>query len=192
MTRRQPGFTLLEVLIAVAVLGTLILLLNQGVAFGLRANITQQRAETRHGDLEAVDRAIRQLIAQAYPGTSQESVPFSGTASSLTLVSELPAASDGRRQPVDARLFVANAALRLRWTPRRHVTLFGPQPAPQELVLLNGVSALQFAYFNGANFTTSWSGERLPVLVRVTLRFQDENRKWPPIEVAPAREALDQ
>lgn len=188
----RRGFTLLELLIAVAVLGLVIVLLDQGVAFGLRATATQQQTQDRHGDLDAVDRALRQLIAQADPGSFPEPPPFRGTQSSVTLVSELPIAATGGRERVDAELLAAGDQLRLRWTRRRHVTPFGPAPRPQELVLLTGVRALDLSYFDGKTWNTAWSGDRLPLLVRATLRFTDDRRRWPPIEVAPAREALGQ
>ena len=187
MTGLRRGFTLLELLIAVAVLGLVIVLLDQGVAFGLRATLVQQQRQGRQGDLEAVDRTIRQLIAAADPGVFPQPPPFRGAPASVTLVSELPTAEPQR---VDAALLVAGNKLRLRWTKRRHVTLLGPPPAPQEIVLLDGVRALDMAYFDGAGWSSGWTGQRLPLLVRATLRFTDERRRWPPIEAAPAREAL--
>lgn len=192
MTGLRRGFTLLELLVAVAVLALIVVLLNQGVLFGLRAAATQQRAEERHGDLDAIDRAIRELVAHADPGIYPEPAPFRGGAGSLTLVTELPRPSDGERERVDARLYVSGDALRLSWIPHRHVTLFGPAPPPRELVLLTGVASLQLAYFDGRAFASSWSADRLPLLVRATMRFDDERRRWPPIEVAPAREKLEQ
>jgi general secretion pathway protein J len=93
MTGGRRGFTLLEVLIAVLVLGLLILLLDQGFAFGVRAAATQQRAQARHGDLEAVDRTIRNMIGQADPGMLPQTAPFRGTASSLTWATVLPDAA---------------------------------------------------------------------------------------------------
>ena len=190
--RERTGFTLLELLIAVGVLGLVIVLLNQGVAFGLRATGTQRQSQERHGDLEAVDRAIRHLIAHADPGIYPEPPLFRGAAGGLTLVSELATEATGERQRVEAALVVAGDQLRLRWTRRRHVTPFGPAPAAQEVRLLGGVRGLEMGYFNGTAWASSWSGERLPLLVRATIRFADERRRWPPIEVAPAREASGQ
>jgi general secretion pathway protein J len=186
MTRR--GFTLLEVLIAIVVLGLVIVLLDQGVAFGVRAAATQQRTEATHGDLEAVDRAIRQLIAQADPGIAPAPPLFRGLSGSLALVTLLPTGAEPER--VDALLFHAGDDLRLRWTRRRHVLPFGPPPAPQERVLLTGVSGLALAYSDGSTWVSSWTALRLPALIRVTLKFDDPRRRWPPIEVAPVREAL--
>lgn len=188
----RRGFTLLELLIAIVVLGLVIVLLDQGVAFGLRATATQQRQQDRHGDLEAVDRAIRHLVAQADPGIFPEPPPFRGTAHTLTLVSDLPAAATGADERVDAMLLLTGSQLRLRWTRRRHVTPFGPAPRPRETVLLDGVRSFDLAYYDGTAWASSWTADHLPILVRATMRFTDERRHWPPLEIAPAREALGQ
>ncbi len=192
MIALRRGFTLLELLIAVAVLGLVIVLLDQGVAFGLRATATQQQVQDRHGDLEAVDRALRQLIAKADPGFFPEPPPFRGTAGDVTFVSELANSPTGERERVDARLLLSGDQLRLRWTKRRHVVPFGPPPQPQDLLLLTGIKSLDIAYFNGVAWASTWQGERLPQLIRVTLRFTDDRRRWPPIEIAPSREAIGQ
>jgi hypothetical protein len=70
------------------------------------------------------------------------------------------------------------------------VILFGPAPKPEDLALLSGVRALQLAYLGPSGWSSAWTGPHLPPLVRVTLRFTDPGRKWPPIEVAPVRQPL--
>ncbi len=188
---RARGFTLLELLVAVAVLGMLIVLLNQGVAFGLRATSMQGRVDERQGDLEAVDRALRQLVGRADPGVFPEPATLRGTAESISMVTELPNPVDGQRERVEATIGVSGGQLRLRWRPRRHAEAFGPPPPARDLVLLTGVSALQLGYASGDGWKSSWTGERLPGLVRLKIVFADKARHWPPIVAAPMREALE-
>src|SRR5918997_799427 len=64
---RQAGFTLLEVLVALAVLGFLTLGLAGGVRFGLGAWDSQARLIDRTGDLDVADRALRRIVAQLVP-----------------------------------------------------------------------------------------------------------------------------
>ena len=195
MSRRSPrGFTLLELLIAVAVLGIIIVLMNQGVAFGLRATSMQDRVSDRQGGLDAVDRTLRQLISRADPGIFPEPATLRGGADSVSMVTELPVPPGDQQQRVAATLRTEGGQLLLRWTPQRHVERFGPAPRPQEMVLLSGVSAIQLAYFgSGASaWAPSWTGDALPALVRIKLVFASRSRHWPSIVTAPLREALQQ
>lgn len=194
MTRRQAGFTLLEILIAVAVLGMLLVLLNQGVAFGLRAAAMQRRADAgAAADMPAVDAALRRMIAAADPGIFPEPASLKGTARSLSLITEMPG-PDGMRQRVDATVFASGGQLRLRWRPHRHVTWFANQPAAQEMTLLDGVSGLQFAFAapGNAEWRASWTADTLPALVRVQITFERPKQHWPPILAAPLLEPLGQ
>jgi general secretion pathway protein J len=191
--KRPAGFTLLELLIAVAVLGTVLVLLNQGVQFGLRATALQARVKERKGDLEAVDRAIRGLIAHADPGMFPEPASLRGTEDAVSLTTELPSPEGGEPRRVAATLLAADGQLRLRWVPLRHVQLFGPAPAAQEMALLEGVTGLRVAYFarGGSGWVPTWNGETLPALVSVQIVLAAE-RHWPPILTAPLLEPLEQ
>lgn len=187
--RRDGGFTLLEVLVALVVLGFLMAGLAGGIRLGLRAWGAQDRAIAAHADLDAVDRALRHLISQADPGDPTHAAGIGGTASRLALVTRLPAASD---RAVEAALFVdAGHHLVLRWTPRRFGRPIGPPPPAQQTALLDGVDAAQFAYWarNGeGGWRGAWDGNDPPALIRVHLRFTDAARHWPDIVAAPARE----
>src|SRR5215813_3519837 len=65
----QRGFTLLEVLVGLSLLGLLITGLVKGTQLGLAAFDQQSRQVERHADLDTVHRGLRQLIAQARPGS---------------------------------------------------------------------------------------------------------------------------
>ena len=188
----KPGFTLLELLVAVAVLGMLLVLLNQGVDFGIHAAALQERRQQHSADLPPVETALRRLLANADPGIYPEPAPFEGTSRSLALLTQVPGA-DGLPQPTTATLLVATGQLRLRWTRHRHVERFGPVPKPQTLVLLDGVEAIQLDYFDRAKaaWRSDWQAETLPALVRLRLVFTRSDRHWPPLIVALPREALE-
>lgn len=190
--RRSAGFTLLELLVAVAVLGMLLVLLEQGVGFALNASVLQVRRQERTADLPAADAAIRRLLAAADPGTYPEPAPFLGTATTLTVLTEIPG-PDGLPQPADATLFAASDQLRLRWTLHHHVERFGNLPQSLEMALLDGVRSVRFDYFAAVSGTwdTVWRGDALPRLIRLQLNFVKPDRHWPPIIVALRREPLE-
>lgn len=194
--RRDAGFTLLEILVAVSVLGVVLVLLTQGVQFGLRATRMQAEFRDRQGDLEVIDRALRRMVALADPGTYPEPPTLRGAARALSFTTELPVYGAAVAQRADVALSAEAGRLLLRWTPHRHVEPFGAAPAWQETMVLDGVERVEFAYraagASGA-WSSSWDADRLPSLVRIRIVFPDRSgRRWPPILVAPVREAAEQ
>jgi general secretion pathway protein J len=91
--RSDCGFTLLEVLVAVVVFGCLVVGLAQGVRFGLRAWNAEARAASAQGDLDALDNALRDMIAAMAPAGDPDPASLNGTSDTLAKVTELPMAS---------------------------------------------------------------------------------------------------
>lgn len=194
--KRDAGFTLLEVLVAISVLGVVLVLLTQGVQFGLRATRMQAEFRDRHGDMEVIDRALRRMIALTDPGTYPEPPTLRGTARTLSFTTELPIHGAGPSLLADVALSARPGRLLLRWTPHRHVELFGAAPAWQETIILDGVERVEFAYrapgASGA-WASTWNADSLPSLIRIRIVFLDgSGRRWPPIVAAPVREAAEQ
>lgn len=191
MIHRQPGgFTLLEVLVALVVLGFMMAGLAQGVRFGTRAWDTQARVIAERGELDAVDRALRRLIERMAPGRDREPAGVRGEADRLAFTSELPLAASAIARAADVAILVGGGRLVLRWTPHLHARRLGPDPVPTEEVLLHGVARVEFAYWAPAGAWTSvWSERAPPALVRVRVVFPEgDRRRWPDIVAAPLRE----
>ncbi|MBV9784138.1 MAG: prepilin-type N-terminal cleavage/methylation domain-containing protein [Acidisphaera sp.] len=192
MRQRQAGFTLLEILVALVVLGVLVLGLTQGVQFGLKAWATQSRTTARRDDLDAVDRALRRLITHMDPGGETESPHVTGTSGSFAFTSDLPAAASAlETRRVDVALGVERGRLVMRWTPHLHVVRFTPA-VPTEAELLRGVDHLEISYLRapgkGAGWQSAWTWDDLPELVRIRLVFaKGDPRHWPEIVAAPMR-----
>ena len=189
----DAGFTLLEILVALVVLGFLMAGLSGGVRLGMRAWDSQARAVAAHDELDGVDRALRRLIAGIDPGDRTHKAGVSGTPGSLTMTTELPTAADSRM--ADARLQVDGAGrLVLRWTPRAPGVPLAPPPPVQQAELLRGVKRLQLAYWPDAlekdappGWHDTWNGRFAPALIRIRLVL-DGGRNWPDLVAAPARD----
>lgn len=192
----DAGFTLLELLVAIAVMGIVLLLLNQGLQFGLRAAQLQAGVRDRNGDIEAVDHALRRMVALADPGIFPEPATLQGNAATLAFTTELPLHGDGRLQRADVALSAVAGQLRLRWTPYRHNEAFAAPPAWQETVMLDGVERIELAYWARAGsggWSSVWKAGTLPALIRIRIVFDGSSgRHWPPIVAAPVREALEE
>lgn len=192
----EAGFTLLEILAAVAVLGLVMALLGQGVRFGLGAWIRQAVFGARVEDLDTVDRTVRELIGQMDPGSLfKDSPKIVGSQSRLAFISKLPAAAAGLpTSQVDVVLGQdGQHRLTLTWAPHYRNPI-GPQPSA-EAVLANGVERVEFSYWpppgtpGGAGWVSVWSNQTPPALVRLHIVFEsDRGRRWPDIVAAPMRE----
>lgn len=198
--RRRPGgdagFTLLEIVVALVVLGILLSTLTRGVQFGLAAFDRQDRMIQTSGRLEAVDRTLRRLIEQLDPGTSTDGDTVAGGQHVLVFRSPLRlAGSDKPGSPqtdglLDLRLSVdAGHRLILTWVPHRHVIPTGPAAKPHDEVLLTGMERIDISYFAERGWHTRWQQPGPPDLIRVRLVFpKGDTRHWPDIVAAPIRE----
>ena len=193
--RSDRGFTLLELLVALVVLGFILAGLTQGVRYGLRATDTQARTLAERSELDAVDRALRRLIEQMDPGSGRDGATVRGGIGQLVFVSELPAASGLPTRRADIAVGVDGARrLVLRATPRPAGKPFGPPPLPLETELLRGVDHIEFAYWprsQAAQWASSWNARELPLLVRLRVVFPPGDRRhWPDIIASPRRQRV--
>jgi general secretion pathway protein J len=185
---RRDGFTLLELLVAVAVFGLLLAGLTQGTQYVLRARQSQMHILGRSEDLDTVDRVLRQMIAVMDPGDSLTPPPFAGSRDKVEFVTVLPDAAAGlpvRR--VEAGLLVDSLhRLVLRWRPWIHAVRLRPAPSPVETELLRGVQGLEFAFWHPrGGWVGSWRNEDLPALIRIRVLFPPgDPRHWPDIVAA--------
>jgi general secretion pathway protein J len=198
--RGQSGFTLLEILVALVVLGFLMLGLAQGVRFGLRAWDLESALVTRRADMDAVERLLRSMIASADPGDPSDPPPFTGHPHTLAFVGRLPVSADSGLVSRDAAIGLgvdARHRLLLRWSPRPHAERLAPPVPPTETVLLEGLDHIDFSYERrpeqGGGWVDTWEQPTLPLLVKITLGFPGTDRRhWPTIEAAPMLSRIDQ
>jgi general secretion pathway protein J len=183
------GFTLLEMIVVVAVMGFLMIGLTEGSRFGFRAWKHQADTIADHDQFDAVDRTLRQLLThvEMRPGTEPGTLSFTGT---------LPAAVALGTRRADMDLMIdPDHQLILRWVPHRHETPLGNPEKPVTTVLLRNVGRMGIGYFEGADPNgggqPSWNDQlnagETPKLIKLTLEFPPGDRRhWPAIVVAPA------
>ncbi len=197
---RRDGFTLLEILVALVVLGFLLAGLSEGVRFGLRAWGMQTRGIARQADMDATYRALRRLIEEADPGEANENATVLGQPHTLALRTLLPPAAEAAG-PLESDVGIgvdADHHLVLRASPHPHAERLGPPPSMLRTVLLDGVDHVDFGYFratgHGVGWQKSWNDPDPPALIRLHIVFSgnDTQRHWPDLVAAPARERQEQ
>jgi general secretion pathway protein J len=188
MSRRDAGFTLLEMLVALVVFGLLMAGIAQAMRYGMAAWSAETRQAATPETMSAVDGALRRLIEQASPDT------FTGAPDRLSFTARLPAGSGLADPLADVALVVTpDHRLALRYTPHPAGLPLGPPPAPQTEYLLDGVTGIHAAYLasqpdGSVAWSASWSGTGLPLLVRIDITFAGAVT-WPSLVAAPANAA---
>jgi len=195
----DAGFSLVEVLVALVLLGLLSMALFFSVRFGVSAwQRGGERSDQIHTSMLVQD-LLRRLIGQAYPfllpdGTGAGRLDFAGTTTSLDFLAPVPVAlASGGRARFNLAIEGGAGAFHLVLRSRPELAA---GTAPAELTrktLLATVEAAEFAYFgvtqaqSVAQWHERWSAEiSLPALVRLRVRFaRSDPRLWPELTIAP-------
>jgi prepilin-type N-terminal cleavage/methylation domain-containing protein len=200
----QAGFTLVEMLVSLAVIGMAAGLLALGIGrMGL--DLTQSaRADTQLDQISAAQFLLRHRIARAFPAKDRQtgnSVEFDGEAKSLDFLGTAPDAQ-GPQELQHYRLKLAQdgtltlyqiSSLTTAVDPHQRATV-GWQATP----LLRGVADLSLAYFGprpngtGNSWQPDWSRRpTLPMLVRLRVDLAENAlargaHGWPDLVIHPS------
>ncbi len=185
MKRREAGFTLLEMLVALVVFGLVMDGIAQTFKFGLAAWRQGPARTAEPEDLAALDQALRRIIGQALPGS------MTGYADQLAFATTLPPGAGIQGALADAAILApGDGSLILRYRPHPAGIPLAPAPAPKIELLAPGVTAFRAAYLVPGTagkpvWKTKWKGNGLPLLIRLHIELAD-GRDWPDLIVAPA------
>lgn len=188
--KREAGFTLIEIVVAMVILGALMMLLWSGLSFSMRSwdagdHVGRAAADRRIGEA-FLRRELGELFPMRFRDPTRVLVAFEGAHDHLRFVSARPAgismgglalvsldvAGDARR---GERSLVMRRAL-----PDDEAKGFDPLDAAEPNVLIAGVDSIALQYFGAENDFSdpSWRDEwkppdRVPQLVRMHVKLAD-------------------
>jgi general secretion pathway protein J len=196
---RFAGFTLVELLIAIALFGLILTGLYSGLRMATRASDAGEAHATDNDELRAVMRFLRFELNQVYPlvftNEDEDRVIFEGQPDRLMFVARLP-----QHRGVEGayQIFLLEdqdrLVLRYRLTKADHPYLFESVESGdvgKEVVLVPGVENVGFSYYGKrgrtARFYSRWDDpERLPKLLRMRIRPKGRGVHWPDL-IVPIR-----
>jgi len=194
--KNQTGFTLLELLIAMALMGLVLVMLYGSLRLGMRSwDAGEQRAESVN-EVRLIEDFIRRQLRQSMTVHREDPeqgqvVVFEGEPDRLTFVAPmLSYLGLGGLYVIQFDVVHDQGAdrLRMRWSPYRPIVESAQQrketTVPEETVLVEGVSDLQWEYFGvlednqEPQWTERWqSVQQRPQLVRLNLSVKEQH--WP-------------
>ena len=187
------GFSLIEVLVALALFSLLFLVLSDGLSLGVRALDRIEVAADRLEIRRSLDATLRRELETLHPGAGgtgeQARIAFDGEATAMSFLSLGPPGAPG----------LARLRLRFESGPQgRRLMLerfpaFGSTQAPIESTILSDqVQGFALAYYGvlSPDPTPRWyqtwrEAPALPELIRVTLTLGHGSDPWPDLIVAP-------
>jgi general secretion pathway protein J len=198
-TACRPGFTLLELLIAITLLAMLSVMLMGGLRLGTRVWERSAAVGERVDDLRIAGDFLQASLGAAYPlldltDPTNPVLRFSGERDGLRYLAPMPEAlgAAGMAQ-VDLRLVRgADGAGNLVIDVRHELAFADAAPLPTSL-LLEGVQSVEIGYYGAeergqkVEWRDAWHSKTwLPQLIRIRVTFPvGDERAWPELMVAP-------
>jgi general secretion pathway protein J len=189
--REQGGFTLVELVLALVLLGAMMTLLYSGITFALRSWDAGDANGRRTADRRLGENFLRRELAEAFPMRWKDPATlrfaFEGAGHALRFVSSRPAgvgqgglALVGVDVEDDPKRQRARNLVMRRVMADSDAADFGALAEAQPSILVEDVDAVEFTYFGAENDFSEprWWPEwpfpaRMPTMVRIRMRASD-------------------
>ncbi len=202
---RQNGFTLLETLVGLTLLGVMLILIYSALNVGLRAWDSGEKRVSEASRQRVVQSFLRRDLGQIFPvrwrGIPESRIAFEGAKDNLKFVTMLTLGAAAREGGLQwGHLYVADDETP---TGERRRTLFIKRSgfhlqakdwdgldAAKPIALIEGVKSFEIGYYGAENenadsqWTSEWTNPlRMPQLIKLTVQA-DNGRDVPPMVVS--------
>lgn len=198
----QSGFTLLEILLSVALLALVISLAYGSIRVALQASRSGEALIERTEEMRTAQGFLRRQLSQMLPSAYEqledngEEKRFEGDAEFIRFVAPMPGyLSRGGAHVQELALVRNRGGYQLEF---RHAQLNGYDaaegfdPEQEPVVLIDGIREASFAFRRQepdgelSDWMSEWDEpQSLPLLIRLDIEFdQGDQRSWPEFEVA--------
>ena len=199
------GFTLLETLVGLTLLGIMLILIYSTLSIGLRAWDTGEKRVTEASHQRVVQSFLRRELGQLFPvrwrGIPESKIAFEGARDELKFVTMLTLGAAAREGGMQwGHLYIANTkspggeTRRALFIKRSAFNLQAKDwdglDEAKPIALVEGVKSFEIGYYGAENDTAEpqWTDEwtnalRMPQLIKITLQV-DDGRDVPPLVVS--------
>jgi len=188
MRRRPAGFTLVEVVVAMSLLATIMVLLYSGLSFALRSwdagDANGRKVADRRLGENFVRREMMELFPMRWKNATMLRFAFEGEKDHVKFVSSRPAGlGEGGLSLVGIEVMEAGRVRNLvmrRALPDHDAVDFGPLDKAEPSLLVANVESVAFSYFGAENdfaepkWVEKWDfPAAIPTLMRYKVKMAD-------------------
>lgn len=203
MNARRRGFTLIEMIVALAIVSLMSVAMLQAWRFSQRALTQTTRVDAAVHEVAATQRLLRRIVEHAYPFETGATVApgaprgLMGQSRGFTVTAPAPGLTGGVGMYRYDVALTDGGDLEVSWElDRNGAPDTESRGAARRETLLGGVESMSVEYLelvergNGeieSFWHETWVDKpALPALVRIRLKFSDGDRHtWPELVVAP-------